>query len=238
KMSHMDDSTQDDPVPNKDKRLIIVLSNCSHTINVMIPRLVENLEKHGYPETETVQQDAEETYGRLDKVLFDAYVEEKSNAIIGHLEQNMYAGKFDWNDSQRPSGVRSYVKEAVMGLIGIHSEVFAISPHLVTRVLHTVCEHVVEEVSRLIQCVTGFNSYGALQARVDLSAIENAIGIYKTSQIRTSIKEAIGCLPPMDEGAGKKLMEDCQNRFQSQMKFHLLCFKSDPVKKRSSSPTL
>lgn len=36
----------------QDKRLIIILSNCNHTMVRVIPRLVENLNKHGYVEME------------------------------------------------------------------------------------------------------------------------------------------------------------------------------------------
>ena len=43
----------------QDKRLIIMLSNCNHTKTRLIPRLVENLTKHGYVEMNKVQQVSE-----------------------------------------------------------------------------------------------------------------------------------------------------------------------------------
>ena len=39
----------------QDKRLIVMMSNCNHTREQIIPRLVESLEKHGYPETPKIQ---------------------------------------------------------------------------------------------------------------------------------------------------------------------------------------
>ena len=35
----------------------------------------------------------------------------------------MYAGQFDWNTCYSCQGVRRYVKEALMGMIEVHSEV-------------------------------------------------------------------------------------------------------------------
>ena len=37
---------------SKDKCLIIMLSNCSHTLHVVVPRIIDNLTKHGYVEME------------------------------------------------------------------------------------------------------------------------------------------------------------------------------------------
>ncbi len=50
-----------------------------------------------------------------------------------------------------------------MGMIEIHAEVHSLSPNLVERVMFQVMESVVNEISRLFQCVTGFNQSGALQ---------------------------------------------------------------------------
>ena len=35
---------------------MVMLSNCHHTYAVILPRLVDNLNKHGYPDMENVYQ--------------------------------------------------------------------------------------------------------------------------------------------------------------------------------------
>jgi len=40
----------------QDKRLIIVLSNCFLTVDIIIPRLVDSLQKYGYPDTPSILQ--------------------------------------------------------------------------------------------------------------------------------------------------------------------------------------
>ncbi len=71
----------------------------------------------------TLLQTVKQTYITLDEKLFQHYVEEKFNPIVGVLEQHMYAGQFDWSMCLSCQGVRRYVKEALMGMIEVHSEV-------------------------------------------------------------------------------------------------------------------
>ena len=68
-------------------------------------------------------QVAKQAYIGLDDTLFQHYVEEKSNPVVGALEHHMYAGQFDWNACYGCQGVRRYVKEALMGMIEVHAEV-------------------------------------------------------------------------------------------------------------------
>ena len=72
-----------------------------------------------------ILQKASQAYIALDDTLFQHYVEEKSNPVVGALEHHMYAGQFDWNTCYGCQGVRRYVKEALMGMIEVHSEVRA-----------------------------------------------------------------------------------------------------------------
>jgi exocyst complex component 2 len=82
------------------------------------------------------------------------------------------------------TGVRTYIKEALMGLIAVHAEVVSISPAFVTRVMHKVIESVADELSRLFQCVTAFSNYGAVQARLELYSLQDAVDIYMTDKAR------------------------------------------------------
>lgn len=51
---------------------------------------------------------AQQTYVDLDAKLFEAYIEEKTNPIVGGIEQNMYSGNFDWNDCHSLTGKETY----------------------------------------------------------------------------------------------------------------------------------
>lgn len=217
-----------------DKRLIIMLSNCSHTMERVIPRLIENLNKHGYVEMNKALHAVRERYEELDNKLFEAYIEEKSNPIVGGIEQNMYRGRFDWKSCKKPVGVRNYLKDVIMKMIEVHAEVFAVSPSFVTRVTQKVAEAVSEEITRVIECVTEFNENGRLQARVELMAFQETVKLYLTPHASTCFKEAVeylGSLKPEE----KKLLEEMLNKYKSQMKYQMMCFYGDSLLRNSTA---
>ncbi|KAK3086910.1 hypothetical protein FSP39_025328 [Pinctada imbricata] len=222
-----------DKVPVTDKRLIIMLSNCNHTMVRVIPRLVENLNKHGYVEMNKALRAAQDTYEDLDDSLFEAYVEEKSNPIVGAIEQNMYKGGFSWKTCGKPSGVRNYLKQVIMHMIEVHAEVFAVSPVFVTRVTQKVIEQVSEEFTRVIQCVTDHGKYGPVQARLELMALQETVSLYLTPHASKCFKEALGDLPEV-KTEDRKLSEELLNKFKSQMKFQMMCFYGDSILRNSS----
>jgi exocyst complex component 2 len=70
-----------------------------------VPKLVVTSQKALHFQNHLfIFQSAQLAYHKLDDKLFDAYVEEKANPIIGVFEPNMYAGKFDWKNCSKPRG--------------------------------------------------------------------------------------------------------------------------------------
>uniref|UniRef100_A0A673N881 Exocyst complex component 2 n=1 Tax=Sinocyclocheilus rhinocerous TaxID=307959 RepID=A0A673N881_9TELE len=208
--------------------------NCQYLERHTFLNLAEHLEKNGFTTAEKVVRVSIEALRQLDEYLFETYVEKKSDPIVGSLEPGIYAGYFDWKDCLPPTGVRSYLKEALVSIISVHAEVFTVSKELVPRVLSKIIEAVAEEMSRLMQCVSSFSKNGALQARLEICALRDAIEPYLTSESRTSFKQALEALPQLQSGTDKKLLEELLNKFKSSMKLQLNCFKPasfQPVKR-------
>uniref|UniRef100_A0A667GQF0 Exocyst complex component 2 n=1 Tax=Lynx canadensis TaxID=61383 RepID=A0A667GQF0_LYNCA len=162
----------------------------------------------------------------LDQRLFENYIELKADPIVGSLEPGIYAGYFDWKDCLPPTGVRNYLKEALVNIIAVHAEVFTISKELVPRVLSKVVEAVSEELSRLMQCVSSFSKNGALQARLEICALRDTVAVHLTPESKSSFKQALEALPQLSSGADKKLLEELLNKFKSSMHLQLTCFQA------------
>uniref|UniRef100_A0A672RVT0 Exocyst complex component 2 n=1 Tax=Sinocyclocheilus grahami TaxID=75366 RepID=A0A672RVT0_SINGR len=186
-----------------EQRLLIILSNCQYLERRTFLNLAEHLEKNGFTTAEKIVRVSIEALRQLDEYLFETYVEKKSDPIVGSLEPGIYAGYFDWKDCLPPTGVRSYLKEALVSIISVHAEVFTVSKELVPRVLSKIIEAVAEEMSRLMQCVSSFSKNGALQARLEICALLDAIEPYLTSESRTSFKQALEALPQLQSGTDK-----------------------------------
>ncbi|XP_076849244.1 exocyst complex component 2 [Brachyhypopomus gauderio] len=215
--------------PSPEQRFLISLSNCQYLERHTFLNLAEHLEKHGFTTAEKITRVSIEAVRELDERLFESYIEKKSDPIVGSLEPGIYAGYFDWKDCLPPTGVRNYLKEALVSIISVHAEVFTVSKELVPRVLSKLIEAVSEETCRLMQCVSSFSKNGALQARLEICALKDAVEPYLTSESQANFKQALEALPQLQSGADKKLLEELLNTFKSSMQFQLNCFQSSSV---------
>uniref|UniRef100_A0A673VSL9 Exocyst complex component 2 n=1 Tax=Salmo trutta TaxID=8032 RepID=A0A673VSL9_SALTR len=211
---------QEDFCPTLEQRLLIILSNCQYLEKHTFLNLAEHFEKHGFTGTEKITRVSRED--ELDESLFDAYIERKSDPIVGSLEPGIYAGHFDWRDCSTPTGVRNYLKEALVNIITVHAEVFTVSKDLVPRVLTRIIEGVAEEMSRLMQCVSSFSKNGAIQVHTHFQ-------FATLSGKSNGFKQALEVLPQLHNGADKKLLEELLNKFKSSMQLQLTCFQPSNV---------
>uniref|UniRef100_A0A3P9NYN4 Exocyst complex component 2 n=1 Tax=Poecilia reticulata TaxID=8081 RepID=A0A3P9NYN4_POERE len=213
---------------SEEQRLLIILSNCQYLERHTFLNLANHFEKHGLTGTEKINR-VSNAVRELDGKLFEAYIERRADPIAGSLEPGMYAGYFDWRDCQTPAGVRNYLKEALVNIIAVHAEVFTVSKDLVPRVLSRIVESVADEMCRLMQCVSSFSKNGALQARLELSALRDAVAAYLNPDSNTSFKQALDSLPQLHSGADKKLLEELLNKFKSSMQLQLTCFQPSNI---------
>nr|XP_023480112.1 exocyst complex component 2 isoform X4 [Equus caballus] len=219
-------SIHEDISLTSEQRLLIVLSNCCYLERHTFLNIAEHFEKHNFQGIEKITQVSMASLKELDQRLFENYIELKADPIVGSLEPGIYAGYFDWKDCLPPTGVRNYLKEALVNIIAVHAEVFTISKELVPRVLSKVVEAVSEELSRLMQCVSSFSKNGALQARLEICALRDTVAVHLTSESKSSFKQALEALPQLSSGADKKLLEELLNKFKSSMHLQLTCFQA------------
>ncbi|XP_012990442.2 exocyst complex component 2 isoform X1 [Esox lucius] len=220
---------QEDFCPTPEQRLLIILSNCQHLEKHTFLNLAEHFERHGFTGTDKITQVSVQAVKELDESLFDNYIERKSDPIVGSLEPGIYAGYFDWRDCSTPTGVRNYLKEALVNIITVHAEVFTVCKELVPRVLTRIVDGVAEEMSRLMQCVSSFSKNGAIQARLEINALRDAVSSYLSSESQGSFKQALEALPQLHSGADRKLLEELLNTFKSSMQLQLTCFQPSSV---------
>uniref|UniRef100_A0A8C8F627 Exocyst complex component 2 n=1 Tax=Oncorhynchus tshawytscha TaxID=74940 RepID=A0A8C8F627_ONCTS len=212
---------QEDFCATLEQRLLIILSNCQYLEKHTFLNMAEHFEKHGFTGTDKITQVSVHAVKELDESLFDAYIERKSDPIVGSLEPGIYAGYFDWRDCSTPTGVRNYLKEALVNIITVHAEVFTVSKELVPRVLTRIVDGVAEEMSRLMQCVSSFSMNGAIQVHHTRT--------HARTEFSANFKQALEALPQLHSGADQKFLEELLNRFKSSMQLQLTCFQPSNV---------
>ncbi|NXW21122.1 EXOC2 protein, partial [Circaetus pectoralis] len=207
-------SIHEDSSLSSEQRLLIALSNCRYLERHTFLNIAEHFEKHGFQGVEKITQVSECT-----GMKYHCLKETNIMASLGQQNESNYPVCF-------VSGVRNYLKEALVNIIAVHAEVFTISKDLVPRVMSRVVEAVSEELSRLMQCVSSFSKNGALQARLEICALRDTVAIYLTPESNSSFKQALEALPQLSSGTDKKLLEELLNKFKSSMHLQLTCFQA------------
>ncbi|GFY55166.1 exocyst complex component 2 [Trichonephila inaurata madagascariensis] len=195
--------------PSDEAKCLIILSNCSYTVKSVIPRLQDSLNKYGYPDMQLVIKSSVTRFHEVSSKLFDLYVERKCDPVVGAIEPRMYAGSFNWELDYKPTGVSLYIKQTIMDMIEIHSEVFAIS-HLL-----------------LYECTDNYEGNSNIQATLNIRALEDAMSAYKTSQTSKHFMACRGKLKPFPNPKDAELVNELLRTFKNQIWLQLLCFKEE-----------
>ena len=94
------------------------------------------------------------------------------------------------------SGLRRYIRDILMTFTVIHHQVSSISPHFIQRIFNILAHMITEEFSRIFECIQTFSSTGALQARVELTALQMSLDNYMTDESRfDKFRVAQGIIP-------------------------------------------
>ncbi|XP_066262010.1 exocyst complex component 2 [Euwallacea similis] len=210
-------------IPIWEHRLLITLSNCIFTKLTVLDLIAGKFKENALPPLQIAT--ARNKLEQLEKSILDKYLEQKSDPLVGTIEPSMYLGRFDWHLTIPPTDIRPYVKECINNLINVHSEIIHISPTLLNTVLPQVVETVAEELYRLMSCVQRFSREGAVQARADISALQDFLQDYSTEKAKNDFHEAIDVVPQVDR-TDEIIIEDMLRQCKARMKIQVMCLKN------------
>lgn len=106
-----------------EQRLLSVLSNIEYTRSVLLPRISDLFARYQLPAQTGPLAAVNKSLTELDQRVLDAYLEQRSDPLVGTIEPSMYIGNFNWDTASKPNDVRPYVKELLTNLISVHAEV-------------------------------------------------------------------------------------------------------------------
>ncbi|XP_065187370.1 exocyst complex component 2-like [Sycon ciliatum] len=212
--------------PTLTQQLLIVMSNCSYCYDVVIARLANFFEGHGYPGGNEAKVAALEALREVDDKAFDRYIELRSQPIMARLEEGIFSGGYNFAECARPKGVRPYLKDMLLELVRVHLEVFSISTSLVRRVLTALLDIIAETLYiTLKEKVPEFSTNGALQAKLEILALEQSLSAYKSEESITHLKMSKDLLSHADISADDQVvLLDLVMEFRQANLLQLLCF--------------
>lgn len=211
------------PITSWDQRLLCCLANCLYCNKIFFNRLATIFSKYGYPISKSVFEEGRTTINKLLNSIVDTYVEHKSDPLVGTIEPSMYIGRFQWDLVTRADDLRPYAHECCDNLIGVYSEIYAISPLLLRPILEPIIQMVAEELARLMSCVQHFSANGALQANVDIRFIRDSFKLYSNGTAKSFFGEALDAIPQLSD-EGERHVQTILAKTKQKMKLHLISF--------------
>lgn len=212
-----------------DNRSLIILCNCSYTINYVLPKLYEAFEKYGFPDVSTVIQKAQRDFKDRENKLLIEFIERKRDQVIGMIEPAMYMFD-DWTSiKEMPRDVSYFVKEVIFKLIFTQAEIYQVTPHLVNKTMFAILLAVIEEIKRLYEsCIDSLSDAARIQMLIDVNAIDYVF--QKTGKyFYPDLKERIDgcrriCNASVHDQTIKRLIDEVTDHFCDSMRLQICCF--------------
>lgn len=211
------------PNTSCDQRLLCCLANCLYCNKVFFNRLASIFNRNGYPISKLVFEEGRIIVNELLNSIVESYVERKSDPLVGTIEPSMYIARFQWDLVTEAHDLRPYAHECCDNLVGVYSEIYAVSPLLLRPILEPIIQIVAEELARLMSCVQRFSANGAVQANLDIRFIRDSFKLYSNSTAKSSFDEALEAIPQLSD-EGERHVQELLAKMKQKMKLHLICF--------------
>ncbi|KAG0222103.1 hypothetical protein BGX31_009344 [Mortierella sp. GBA43] len=163
-----------------DSRILITISNLNELRLVTITKLLKDFEKTC---TINLAEDGKtlmEVVDQLDGILFDDYIKRKTVVASRIVTDGILYGGIDWAASPRPTAVHSYMYDALLSLVVVHSQITEIAPPLVNRALSALFVNMAQDCLKCFQQVERFGMGGMLQGTLEMEFMNHTLSQYQT----------------------------------------------------------
>lgn len=176
-------------VRDLDTRVLLSVTNLAHLTRSVIPGLVKQ-----FSDAYAVKMDDDlatlaEVAVQLDAILFNDYVQRKSGALSQIISRGILESGIDWASIPKPSGVHSFIYEALLSLVEVHAHVRSIAKPLVTRTITTLVDDLTATTLDAFQRIGRFGMGGMLQATLEIEFLHQTLAAYISPQAEQRLKD-------------------------------------------------
>ncbi|POW17792.1 hypothetical protein PSHT_06230 [Puccinia striiformis] len=243
-----------------DIRLLLTISNLSNFTTVYIPRLFKQFSEAFSLDMTNDLETLMDVVEQLDTLLLGDYIKRKAEIISEIIQTGVLSGKVDWLTAPKPTGVNSFVYDALLTLVLVHSQVTSLvgpipstqngGESLVKIVLSKLVEELAQQCLEAFGSVEKFGMGGMLQATLEIEFIHRTLSAFITPEADLSMQgiyQKITSAYQRSPAQGEK--EGANNELQNELEalkrtLHLsrrttalafVCFKK-PKSASSASP--
>jgi exocyst complex component 2 len=147
---------------------------------------------------------------QLDNILFEEYIKARSSALKATIETGVLGNNMDWYHAAKPTGkldlshmrhcgqelipffpkeVRSYIYDALLSLVLVHSQVTAIARSLVSRTVGALVEELAKHALQAFSKVSRFGMGGMLQATLEMEFLHQTLNVHVSPTADATLQE-------------------------------------------------
>ncbi|KAH9469289.1 hypothetical protein Pst134EA_009811 [Puccinia striiformis f. sp. tritici] len=181
-----------------DIRLLLTISNLSNFTTVYIPRLFKQFSEAFLSDMTNDLETLMDVVEQLDTLLLGDYIKRKAKIISEIIQTGVFSGKVDWLTAPKPTGLNSFVYDALLTLVLVHSQVTSLvgpipstqngGESLVKIVLTNLVKELAQQCLEAFGSVEKFGMGGMLQATLEIEFIHQTLSAFITPEADLSMQ--------------------------------------------------
>ncbi|KNC87459.1 hypothetical protein SARC_00441 [Sphaeroforma arctica JP610] len=210
--------------PSRSQRLLIVLGSINYLIDITIPMLGQMFEKKFMCSLIAMLQQPLRKLKLLALDINDDYVRTNTERLIAIIDEGV---KDDSLLQKKPCGIRQFVKDVILGLVTVHSEVTSIDRSYCRTMIEGLQDNIADGICIIIDGME-ITLQQYQQIHMDLKILSIAMGSYNTTRSKSLMKDAFRLLKgKVTECKPYAVPDEIEilAKFEQQMTFTLMCLE-------------
>ncbi|KAK0128896.1 hypothetical protein ONS95_000842 [Cadophora gregata] len=224
---------------DRNVRMLLTLSNLQALRTDVVPNLTTQFENAFSVKLTEETKTIRDVLGQIDARLFQSYTRPSVNALSVTIREGISSPSWPPRPNEKPKEVRSYVYEALLSLVLVHSQVSTTASTLTAQVLSYLLEQTSRELLEAFKARQRYNLAELMQATLDLEFVAQTLNQYTTeraSEIQSQIYQELD--KGTDNDARSKLqgelpeMRAVLKRLREGSRSEFACFKKSRRQER------
>lgn len=176
-------------VQELDTRILLSVTNLAHLNKILIPTMAKQLQEVFHCRMSEDLATVDEVAHQLDQILFQDFVKRRLEAVSSVFRNGILHSGIDWQSATRPSGVHSFIYEALLALVQVHAQVQSVAKPLINRTISTLLEGLTQVILESFQQVQQFSMGGMLQATLEVEFVHQTLNAFVSQTAEATLKQ-------------------------------------------------
>lgn len=161
-------------------RMLLTLSNLQALRVDIVPNLTTQFENAFSVKLTDESKTIRDVLGQIDAKLFQSYTKPAVESLRNIIRAGISAP--DWPPAEKPKEVRSYVYEALLSLVLVHTQVSTTASSLTSQVLSYLLEQASKELLEAFKQRPRYSLADLMQATLDVEFVAQTLSQYTTDR--------------------------------------------------------